>query len=104
VACRTPREDLAAWGPRIDAARAAVAREPATPGAPWARTAAVLVDLPGATGREGWVAHAGSPEEWAEGLREYARAGFSHVVLWLEPGTARGIEAFAPVLELPDRC
>ncbi len=92
-------EDLAAWRPRIDAACAAVGRAPAT----LARTAAVLVDLPGAIGREGWGCLVGSPEELAEGLREYARAGFSEVVLWLEPGTAQGVEAFAPVLELLDR-
>ncbi len=55
-------------------------------------TAAGLVDLPGATGREGWEALAGSPDELADGLRDYARAGISPVVLW-----------FAPVLELLDR-
>jgi alkanesulfonate monooxygenase SsuD/methylene tetrahydromethanopterin reductase-like flavin-dependent oxidoreductase (luciferase family) len=63
----------------------------------------VFVDLPGATGREGWGALAGSPEELAEGLRAYARAGFTHVQLWLEPSTYAGIDGFAPVLELLDR-
>ena len=91
-------EDLAAWGPRIDAACTEVARDPTTLG----RTSAVLVDLPIAPGREGWDALAGSPEALAEGLRGYARAGFTHVQLWLEPSTIEGIEAFAPVLELLD--
>ena len=85
--CRKPSwRDLASWWPRIGAAGAAVARELAT----LERTAAGLVDLPGATGREGWEALAGSPDELADGLRDYARAGISPVVLWLAPGTARG--------------
>ena len=92
-------EDLAAWQPRVDAACAAVGRDPATLG----RTAGVLVDLPIAPGREGWDALTGSSEELAEGLRAYARAGFSHVQLWLEPSTVQGIEVFAPVLELLDQ-
>jgi probable F420-dependent oxidoreductase len=92
-------EDLAAWGPRVDAACTEVGRDPTT----LERTAAVFVDLPGATGREGWNALAGSPEELAEGLRAYAHAGFTHVQLWLEPSTLAGIAAFAPVLELLDR-
>jgi alkanesulfonate monooxygenase SsuD/methylene tetrahydromethanopterin reductase-like flavin-dependent oxidoreductase (luciferase family) len=92
-------EDLAAWQQRVDAACAAVERDPGT----LERTAAVLVDLPEVTGREGWNALTGSPEELAEGLRAYARAGFTHVQLWVEPGTIAGIEAFAPVLELLDR-
>jgi alkanesulfonate monooxygenase SsuD/methylene tetrahydromethanopterin reductase-like flavin-dependent oxidoreductase (luciferase family) len=92
-------DDLAAWQPRLDAACADVGRDPAT----LERTAAVWVDLPGATGREDWGALAGSPEEVAEGLRAYARAGVSHVQLWLEPGTAQGVESFAPVLEWLER-
>ena len=92
-------EDLAAWQAKLDAACDAVGRDPAT----LARSAGVFVDLPLAPGREGWGALAGSPEELAEGLRAYAQAGFGHVQVWLEPGTAAGIEAFAPVLERLDR-
>ena len=92
-------EDLAAWGPRVDMACTDVGRDPTT----LERTAAVFVDLPGATGREGWNALAGSPEVLAEGLRAYAGAGFSHVQLWLEPSTLAGIEGLVPVLELLDR-
>ena len=32
-----------------------------------------------------------------------ARAGISHVQLWLEPNTMAGIDAFLPVLERLDR-
>jgi alkanesulfonate monooxygenase SsuD/methylene tetrahydromethanopterin reductase-like flavin-dependent oxidoreductase (luciferase family) len=92
-------EDLAAWRPRVDAACIAVGRDPAT----LARTAFVLVDLPGATGREGWGAFAGSSDELAERLIAFVRAGFSAVQVWLEPSTVEGIDAFAPVLERLDR-
>ena len=33
----------------------------------------------------------------AEGLRAYARAGFTHVQIWLEPSSLEGIEAFGPL-------
>jgi hypothetical protein len=66
------------------------------------RTAAVLVDLAIASGRKGWDALTGSPDALAEGLRGYARAGFTHVQVWLEPSTTAGIQAFAPVLDLLD--
>jgi probable F420-dependent oxidoreductase len=92
-------EDLAAWGPRVDAACAEVGRDPAT----LTRTAGVLVDLPIAPVREGWQALTGAPEDLAEGLRGYAAAGFTHVQIWLEPSTLAGIEAFGPVLEALDR-
>jgi alkanesulfonate monooxygenase SsuD/methylene tetrahydromethanopterin reductase-like flavin-dependent oxidoreductase (luciferase family) len=91
-------EDLAAWGPRVDAACVEVGRDPAT----LERAADVLVDLAIAPGREGWQALTGPPEELADGLRSYVRAGFSHVQVWLEPSTIAGIEAFAPVLALLD--
>ena len=92
-------DDLSAWQVRVDAACAEVGRDPAS----LRRTAAVIVDLPIAPGREGWGALTGSPEELAAGLRGYALAGFTHVQIWLEPGTMAGIEAFAPVLEFLDR-
>jgi alkanesulfonate monooxygenase SsuD/methylene tetrahydromethanopterin reductase-like flavin-dependent oxidoreductase (luciferase family) len=91
-------EDLAAWEPRVDTACAEVGRDPTT----LERTAAVFVDLPGAAGRDGWGALSGSPQELAESLGGYARAGFTHVQLWLEPSLRTGIEEFAPVLELLD--
>ena len=69
------------------------------------RTVAVLVKLPGGTGRvHGSYAEAqpvpleGSPEAMAELLRAYARAGIAHVQLVIDPITRGSIEAFAPVL------
>ncbi|MBA2276296.1 MAG: LLM class flavin-dependent oxidoreductase [Chloroflexia bacterium] len=91
----------------VDAACAEVGRDPATLG----RTASVMLTLPG-HGRPGeyWVADAfagraatGSPEEVAALFHAYAAEGISHVQLWLDPSTERGIETFAPVLELLDR-
>lgn len=91
--------DLRAWTPRVDAACAREGRNPAS----LARTAGVLIDLPIAPGRAGWNAMSGSPEQLAEGLRGYARAGFTHVQVWLEPSNLRGFETFAEVLALLDQ-
>lgn len=88
--------DLRAWGPRVDAACREAGRDPAT----LRRTAGVLVDIPGlAPPRAGWQALSGTPEEIAAGLRAYARAGFTHVQIWLEPSSLAGVEAFGKVLE-----
>jgi probable F420-dependent oxidoreductase len=86
----------------VDAACAAVGRDPAT----LERTAAVRVELPG-------VQHypldtyrgqfSGSVEELAALLRAYADAGIAHLQIWLIPGTAASIEAIAPVLDLLDQ-
>jgi probable F420-dependent oxidoreductase len=92
-------EDLRGWKPRIDAVCEQTGRDPAT----LDRTAGVLVDVPIAPGREGWNALSGSTDELAEGLRGYARAGFTHVQIWLGPSTWPGVEAFADVLALLDR-
>lgn len=45
----------------------------------------------------------GSPEEVADALRAFARAGTDHVHLQLDPETVEGIDAFAPTLALLDR-
>ncbi len=73
------------------------------------RTVAVLVKLPGGTGRvQGSYAEAapipleGPPDLLAETLRAYAREGISHVQLVIDPITRDSIEAFAPVLALLD--
>ena len=73
------------------------------------RTVAVLVTLPGGTGRiQGSYAEAapvaleGSPDLMADALRAYAREGISHVQLVIDPITRGSIEAFAPVLALLD--
>jgi probable F420-dependent oxidoreductase len=94
----------------VDAACAAVGRDPAT----LERTLAVLIDAPGWRPRPGadWptdMRHGGrspatgTPEELPELLRGFAAEGIAHVQVWLEPATLAGLEAFAPVLELLDR-
>ena len=75
-----------------------------------ARTVAVLVQLPGGTGRtmgdtdpsQQVPPLAGAPEAIAAGLRAYADAGITEVQLVLDPITAESIEALAPVLALLD--
>jgi alkanesulfonate monooxygenase SsuD/methylene tetrahydromethanopterin reductase-like flavin-dependent oxidoreductase (luciferase family) len=89
-------EDLRESQMRVDAACAAIGRDPAT----LKRTAGVWVDLPMAPRREGWDALTGTPDEIAAGLRVYADTGYSQVQVWLNQQTIEGIEAFAPVLEL----
>jgi len=90
----------------VDAAARAAGREPAE----IERTVAVLVQLPGGTGRlmgestmPAITALTGSAEVLAEELRAYARAGIGAVQLVLDPITLGSIEAFGPVLELLDR-
>ncbi len=69
------------------------------------RTVAVLVKLPGGTGRiQGSYAEdapkplEGSPDLMADTLRAYASEGISHVQLVIDPITRDAVEAFAPVL------
>lgn len=45
----------------------------------------------------------GSTEELAVQIRAFAVEGLSHLQVGLIPTTARGLEAFVPVLELLDR-
>ncbi|HUG49047.1 MAG TPA: LLM class flavin-dependent oxidoreductase [Candidatus Limnocylindria bacterium] len=74
------------------------------------RTVALLVALPDAVGRptvydDGSAVPPlrGTPDELADQLRAFARAGISHVQLVLDPITAQSIERLAPVLELLDQ-
>jgi len=62
-------------------------------------------DLPGARGRPDTPnIIKGSPEEIAAKLFAFAAEGISHLQIYLDPMTERGIEAFVPVLEgLGDR-
>jgi probable F420-dependent oxidoreductase len=93
----------------MDAACVKAGRDPAT----LQRTVTVLIDLPGsesdpaAGGLSGYRASrtpaTGTPEELAELLRAFARAGVDHVQIFLEPNTVVGIDALMPVLELLDR-
>jgi probable F420-dependent oxidoreductase len=73
------------------------------------RTVAVLVRLPGGTGRvqgdfatDGVAPLEGPPELMAETLCGFAREGIGHVQLVLDPITRDSIETFAPVLRLLD--
>ena len=91
----------------VDAAARAAGREPGD----IERTVAVLVRMPGGTGRvmgdtserQAVVPLEGTPERLAEELRAYAREGIGHVQLVLDPITEASVAALAPVLELLDR-
>ncbi len=90
----------------VDAACVEVGRDPVTV----ERTVALLVHLPGGTGRlQGDATQRrlepleGDPVELAETLRRFAREGIAHVQLVLDPITASSIRALAPVLVELDR-
>ena len=75
-----------------------------------ARTVAVLVQLPGGTGRAGGDSGqpavaplGGSSEQIAAGLRAYADEGISHVQVVLDPITAAAVETMGAVLERLDQ-
>ena len=87
----------------VDAACREVGRSPSEV----ARTAAVYVELPGASGarvfdRGTAVPVGGPPDEIARALRVFAEAGLDHVQLVIDPVTPAGVEALAPVLEALD--
>ena len=85
---------------KVDAACEAVGRDPGS----LARSAAVIVEVgPHEPSAMTGPPLTGSPAEIAAGLRAHVDAGLSHVQVWLEPNTLKGIEAFAPVLEELDR-
>ena len=90
----------------VDSACRDVGRDPAA----IERTVAVLVRGPGGTGRiQGEYAQSGPPplegppDQVAERLRDYARAGISHVQLVLDPITVDSIRSVALVLKELDR-
>jgi probable F420-dependent oxidoreductase len=91
----------------VDEAATAAGRDPAD----IERTVAVLVQFPGGTGRvmgdtdpkQAVTPLRGTPDELAEALLAYARAGIGHVQLVLDPITEATVEALAPVLERLDR-
>jgi probable F420-dependent oxidoreductase len=45
----------------------------------------------------------GTPRELAAQIRRYAQARVEHMMVWIDPVSLAGIEAFAPVLEVLDR-
>jgi len=99
-------EGVPALQERIDTACREVGRDPSA----IERSVAILVGLPGGTGRPSGDVNdrairpvSGTPEEIAEALRVYARTGIARVQLVLDPITLASIEAMARVLEQLDR-
>jgi probable F420-dependent oxidoreductase len=93
-------EELDAMRATVDAACQEVGRDPAT----LARTAALKIAVgPHSPSTMSTEPIAGSAEEIATALRQYADIGISHIQVWIEPNTIAGIELFAPVLEILDR-
>jgi alkanesulfonate monooxygenase SsuD/methylene tetrahydromethanopterin reductase-like flavin-dependent oxidoreductase (luciferase family) len=92
---------------QVDEACLAVGRDPTT----LEKTSAVLVRLPGGTGRvmgdtdprQAVEPLRGTPDEMAAVLRAYAAAGIGHVQLVVDPITEASVEALAPVLDALDR-
>jgi alkanesulfonate monooxygenase SsuD/methylene tetrahydromethanopterin reductase-like flavin-dependent oxidoreductase (luciferase family) len=90
---------------QIDAACRAAGRDPASV----ERTLAVLVAMPGSTGRpqgshdrDPVAPMPGEPDVLAPALRSFAEMGVGHVQLVLDPITADSIRALAPTLAVLD--
>src|SRR5215216_1286802 len=89
---------------KVDAACQEVGRDPAS----LSRIIGIQVDLLNAsrqpTQPRQWVMApwpiTGTPEELATQIRRYAEARVEHMMVWIDPVSVAGIEAFAPVLEL----
>jgi probable F420-dependent oxidoreductase len=95
------------WKEKVDAACREVGRDPKT----LSRIIGIQVDLLNET-REAmqprqFVQHpwplVSTPDEVAAKIRAYASAGVEHMMVWVNPENAAGIEAFGPVLEALDR-
>jgi alkanesulfonate monooxygenase SsuD/methylene tetrahydromethanopterin reductase-like flavin-dependent oxidoreductase (luciferase family) len=94
---------IAAQHELVDEACRDVGRDPAEV----ERTVALFLQLPGATGlhdfeRLSAPSIAGTPEEVALMLREFAIAGIRHVQLVIDPITVAGVASLAPILEALD--
>ena len=95
----------------VNAACINAGRDPTT----LARTLTVAIDLPGfeaSIDPRSWVRRfrtvlrppfSGSIEATTERLRSLAQAGLSHIQVWLDPLSMKGIDAFVPVLEALDQ-
>lgn len=98
-------EGIAPLRAKVDAACQAAGRDPTSV----ERTVAVLVRLPGGSGRPSGgrerepPALEGTADAIADGLRAYAREGITHVQLVLDPVTEASIVALAPALAELDR-
>jgi alkanesulfonate monooxygenase SsuD/methylene tetrahydromethanopterin reductase-like flavin-dependent oxidoreductase (luciferase family) len=86
----------------VDAACRDVGRDPAT----LARSVSIMVDQTGtreigpSMKPENAQPLSGSPEEIAQGIREFAAQGISHIQVYVVPNTLASIERFGGVLEL----
>jgi probable F420-dependent oxidoreductase len=92
---------------RVDAACHDVGRDPAS----LSRVIGIQVDLLNSSWQamqpRQWIMApwplTGAPEELATQIRRYAEARVEHMMVWIDPVSIAGIEAFAPVLELLDQ-
>ena len=92
---------------RVDTACQDVGRDPAS----LSRIIGIQVDLLNASRQvmqpRQWVMApwplTGTPEELAAQIREFAQARVEHMMVWIDPVSVAGVEAFAPVLEALDR-
>ena len=92
---------------RVDAACHDVDREPAS----LSRVIGIQVDLLNASRQamqpRQWVMApwplTGTPKELAAQIRRYAEARVEHMMVWIDPVSMAGIEAFAQVLEVLDQ-
>jgi probable F420-dependent oxidoreductase len=92
---------------RVDAACHDEGRDPAS----LSRVIGIQVDLLNASRQamqpRQWVMApwplTGTPEELAAQIRRYAEARVEHMMIWIDPVSLAGIEAFAPVLDLFDQ-
>ena len=101
----TRLEECIALRPTVDAACVEAGRDPAT----LARSAGLQIELPGAApyppGYTNWGTPAltGSAEELASYFRDFAREGYTHLQLWVNPTTEAGFAHVAEALALLDR-
>jgi probable F420-dependent oxidoreductase len=98
---------MQALNTRVDAACHDEGRDPAS----LSRVIGIQVDLLNASRQvmqpRQWVMApwplTGTPEELAAQIRRYAEARVEHMMIWIDPVSLAGIEAFAPVLDLFDQ-
>lgn len=99
--------EVARLNERVDAACVAAGRDPRT----LQRIIGIQVDVlneqrsafvPRQFVQPPWPLY-GDPAELADKIRAYRDAGVDHLIVWIDPSTATGIEAFAPVLEALDK-
>ncbi len=100
-------EDVPPLRAAVDAACRDVGRDPAT----LQRTVAVLLDMPGSAPPTPFAAAlrsyrsppaTGSVHQLADLFRGLAREGVSHAIVYVQPTSVDGVEAFAEVLDLLD--